>query len=130
QFSWPRSQCDKRGQYQVTWYSYRMPRRTSIRVDLGVEELERRYRAAGDPVARSQWQMVWLLAQREPSARVAAVRGDALRWVRTVARRYNAGAEQGSGDRRHATRGGPRRVEDAGRRRRVRGGSGSSLGAR
>jgi hypothetical protein len=85
-----------------------MPRRTSIRADLGVEDLERRYRATRDPVARSQWQIVWLLAQGEPSERVAAVTGYALTWVRTVARRYNADGEAGIGDRRHANRGGTR----------------------
>ncbi len=85
-----------------------MPRRTSIRADIGVEEVERRYRAARDPVARSHWQSVWLLAQGEPSERVRAVTGYSLTWVRTVARRYNAGAEQGIGDRCHANRGGTR----------------------
>ena len=85
-----------------------MPRRTSIRAGLSNEELERRYRQAGDPVARSQWQMVWLLAQGEPSERVAAVTGYSLTWVRTVARRDNARGEAGIGDRRHANRGGPR----------------------
>jgi transposase len=73
-----------------------------------VKELERRYRAAGDPVARSQWQIVWLLAQGEPSERVAAVTGYSLTWVRTVARRYNADGAAGIGDRRHANRGGRR----------------------
>jgi transposase len=85
-----------------------MPRRTSIRADRSVEELERCYRQAGDPVARSQWQIVWLLAQGEPSERVAAVTGYSLTWVRTVARRYNARGEAGIGDRRHANRGGRR----------------------
>ena len=85
-----------------------MPRRTSVRADLSVEELERRYRAAGDPVARSQWQIVWLLAHGEPSERVSAVTGYSLTWVRTVARRYNAEGAPGIGDRRHANRGGPR----------------------
>jgi len=85
-----------------------MPRRTSIRADLSDEELEQRYRQAGDPVARSQWQIVWLLAHGEPSERVAAVTGYSLTWVRTVARRYNARGEAGIGDRRHANRGGTR----------------------
>jgi transposase len=71
-------------------------------------ELERRYRQAGDPVARRQWQIVWLLAQGELSERVAAVTGYSLTWVRTVARRSNAAGEAGIGDRRHANRGGPR----------------------
>jgi transposase len=59
-------------------------------------------------VARSQWQIVWLLAQGERSERVAAVTGYSLTWVRTVARRSNAEGAPGIGDRRHANRGGPR----------------------
>ena len=62
-------------------------------------------------MARSHWQIVWLLAQGEPSERVRAVTGYSLTWIRTVARRYNAGAEQGQqgiGDRRHANPGGRR----------------------
>ena len=59
-------------------------------------------------MARSQWQIVWLLALGEPSERVAAVTGYSLTWVRTVARRYNADGAAGIGDRRHANRGGPR----------------------
>jgi len=35
-----------------------MPGRASVRADTGVEELERRYRQAGNPVARSRWQIV------------------------------------------------------------------------
>jgi transposase len=85
-----------------------MPKRTSIRADLSVKELERRYRQAADPVARSHWQIVWLLAQGEPSERVRAVTGYSLTWIRTVARRYNAAGAPGLGDRRHANRGGTR----------------------
>ncbi len=80
----------------------------SIRADLSGEELERRYRQASDPVARSQWQIVWLVAQGQPSEQVVEVTGYSLTWVRTVARRYNADGEQGIGDRRHANGGGPR----------------------
>lgn len=85
-----------------------MGKRIQIRADLSTEELERRYRQAQDPVARSQWQIVWLLALGEPSERVAAVTGYSLTWIRTVARRYNAEGAAGIGDRRHANRGGPR----------------------
>jgi transposase len=72
------------------------------------EELEQCYRQASDPVARSQWQIVWLLAQGQPSERVVETTGYSLTWVRTVARRYNADGTKGIGDRRHANRGGPR----------------------
>lgn len=85
-----------------------MAKRISIRVDLSVEELERRYRQAHDPVARSQWQIVWLLACGQPSERVGELTGYSLTWVYTVARRYNAEGEQAPGDRRHGNPGGPR----------------------
>src|SRR5262249_24698089 len=84
-----------------------MPKRISIRADLKVAELEQRYRGSRDPVARSQWQIVWLLAQGQPSELVVEVTGYSLTWVRTVARRYNAEGEPGIGDRRHANPGGP-----------------------
>jgi transposase len=69
-----------------------------------VEELHRRYREAGDPVARSQWQGLWLLAQGAPTAQVAATTGYSVRWVQEVARRYRAGPGA-IGDRRHANPG-------------------------
>jgi transposase len=85
-----------------------MGKRISIRVDLSVEELERRYRQAQDPVARSQWQIVWLLAHGRPSEQVGETTGYSLTWVYTVARRYNANGEKGIGDGRHGNPGGPR----------------------
>jgi len=80
----------------------------SIRADLSVEELERRYRQAQDPVARSQWQIVWLVAQGQTSEQAEQSTGYSLTWIRTVVRRYNAHGEAGIGDQRHANRGGPR----------------------
>jgi len=91
-------------------YAYRMARPINIRADLRVDELERRYRQAQDPVARSQWQIVWLLAQGQSSARVAAATGYSLTWIRAIARRYWAEGEAGIGDGRHRNRGGPRRL--------------------
>jgi len=55
-------------------------------------------------VARSQWQMLWLLAQGVPTARVAAATGYSVRWVQEVARRYRAGPAA-VGDRRRANPG-------------------------
>src|SRR5262249_54294238 len=85
-----------------------MQKRISIRADVGVEELERRYRQAQDPVERSQWQIVWLLARGQPSEQVGETTGYSLTWVYTVARRYNADGEQGIGDGRHRNPGGAR----------------------
>ncbi len=75
---------------------------------MSVEELEQRYRQAQDPVARSQWQIVWLLAQGAHSETVAATMSYSLTWIRTIARRYHAQGVAGMGDRRHGTPGGPR----------------------
>jgi transposase len=71
---------------------------------LSAEELHRRYRTAGDPVARGQWQMLWLLATGLPTAQVAAATGYTVRWVQEVARRYRAGPAA-TGDRRHGNPG-------------------------
>lgn len=74
---------------------------------LPVDELERRYRRARDPVARSHWQIVWLLALGARTAEVARVTGYSVNWVREVAKRYRAGGPEALGDRRHANPGAP-----------------------
>lgn len=66
-----------------------------------VDALEQRYRRATDPVARSQWQMVWLLAGGMPTAEVARVTGYSVHWVREIAKRYREQGPAGIGDRRH-----------------------------
>lgn len=78
-----------------------MPKRLSIQAHLGVDELATHYRRAKDPVARSHWQVVWLLAQGLASAQVAAVTGYTVNWIRTIARRYNQRGPAGLEDRRH-----------------------------
>jgi hypothetical protein len=55
-----------------------MPKRITITPHLPVEELERRYRQAKDPIERSHYQIIWLLAQGKPSEEVAAVTGYSL----------------------------------------------------
>lgn len=69
-----------------------------------IEELHQRYREAEDPVARSQWQMLWRLAGGAPTAEVARSTGYSVRWVQEVARRYRAGPAA-IGDRRHGNPG-------------------------
>lgn len=76
----------------------------TIAPHLSVDELEQRYRRADDPIARSQWQMVWLLARGLPTGQVARVTGYSVRWVQEIARRYRAGP-QAIGDRRHGNPG-------------------------
>jgi transposase len=72
---------------------------------LPAAELERRYRRARDPVLRSHWQTVWLLAGGAPSAEVARVTGYSVNRVREVARRYREGGRAALGDRRRGNPG-------------------------
>jgi transposase len=85
-----------------------MQKPLSIAEHLPVGELERRSRQATDGVARSQWQILWLLAGGQSTARVAATTGYSLTWIRTVAHRYNADGPAGVGDRRHRNPGAKR----------------------
>src|SRR3954471_15913259 len=80
-------------------------RRLRIPPHLALDELEQRYRGAKDPVARSQWQMVWLLSRGTPTAEVACVTGYSVPWVREIARRYREEGAAGIGDRRHTNSG-------------------------
>ncbi len=79
-----------------------MARLLVIPPHLPVAELERRYRRAHDPVARSHWQIIWLLARGEPPAAVAGATGSSVTWVREVAKRCREGGPAALGDRRHA----------------------------
>ena len=57
-------------------------------------------------MARSQWQILWLLAGGMPTAEVARVTSYSVRWVQEIARRYRAGPEA-IGDHRHTNPGAP-----------------------
>jgi transposase len=83
-----------------------MPRRTQVAEHLSLSELEQRYRQARDPVARSHFQIVWLLAQGKTRVEVAAVTGYGVRWIGEIIRRYNHDGPDALGDRRHANPGG------------------------
>lgn len=76
-----------------------------IPAHLALDELERRYRRADDPVARSQWQIVWLLAGGASTAAVAESTGYSMNWIREIARRYREDGSAGIGDRRHTNPG-------------------------
>jgi transposase len=83
-----------------------MGRRIVMAAHASADELAAQYRAARDPVERSQRQIIWLLACGRSRAEVAAVTGYSARWVSTVLARYNAAGPAGLGDRRHANAGG------------------------
>jgi transposase len=80
-------------------------RRFRLTPHLHLAELEARYRRASDPVARSHWHMLWLLAQGQSIQEVACNTGYSATWIATIARRYNREGPAGVGDRRHANPG-------------------------
>lgn len=90
-----------------------MARPLSVASHLSVEEVAHRYRQAHDPVARSHYQIVWLLSQGQSSAQVAAVSGYCREWVREVLRRYNGGGSEALGDQRRTNAGQPPLLDDA-----------------
>ena len=89
------------GSYQILMYTDYMPKRLSIQAHLALDELETRYRRDTEPVARSHWRISWLLAQGLASARVAAVSGDPVNGIGTMARRDNPQGPAGLEDRRY-----------------------------
>jgi transposase len=82
-----------------------MARTLTLPPHLPIEELERRYRTAPDPIARGHWQTIWLLARGQPTATVADVTSYSVNWVRELARRYREDGPDGLGDRRHTNPG-------------------------
>ena len=76
-------------------------KRLKLSNHLAVDELELRYRQASDAVARSHWQILWLLGQGRLSEEIASVTGYSLTWIRTIVRRYNTQGPTGVGDQRH-----------------------------
>ena len=77
-----------------------MVKRLTLRAHLSTDELERHYREARDPVARSQWQILWLVARGQATAAIVASTGYSPTWIYQIVRRYNADGGAGVGDRR------------------------------
>lgn len=84
-----------------------MPRRVTVAPHLSREDLFARYRQAGDPIERSHWQVVWLVAEGHPVPDVARLVGYNANWVRTILRRFNAEGPAGLVDRRRHNPGQP-----------------------
>lgn len=82
-----------------------MPKRLRLEEHLSTEELEDRYRKARDPVARSHYQIVWLLSSGKLTREVTEATGYSPEWIREISRRYNEGGAEGLGDRRHGNPG-------------------------
>src|SRR5258707_9184354 len=80
-----------------------MPRHIRLEPHLTDDELQDRYRRAADPVERSHWHFLWLLAGGMTATAVAAVTGYSAYWIGQIARRYNTDGPDGVRDRRHTT---------------------------
>jgi transposase len=70
-------------------------RRIKLAAHLTVEELGEQYRRTREPVERTRWQMLWLLAQGQQAQHVATVTGYCAKWVGLVARQYNVAGPAG-----------------------------------
>ena len=77
----------------------------TVRQRKTVAELEARFRASKDVVARSHCQVVWLLAKGHSTAEVAEIVALSPRWVNKLARRYEAEGAEALGDRRRRNAG-------------------------
>jgi transposase len=66
-----------------------MPKYVQVAAHLTSDELEQQYRQAVDPVERSHFQIIWLLACGKRAREVAEVTGYCANWIRILARRYN-----------------------------------------
>lgn len=80
-----------------------MPKRIRLHPYLSEHDLHERYRQTHDPVERSRWQFLWLLAQGLTATAIAGVTGYSAYWIGRIARRYNrAGPDAVRDQRRHA----------------------------
>jgi transposase len=81
-----------------------MARRISLEPHLTIEELEGRYRITKDPVERSRWHFLWLLARGLTAKLVASITGYSAYWIGRIAQRYNQRGPDGVNDLRHQSR--------------------------
>ena len=84
-----------------------MPRYATVTPHLSVADLAVRYRQAHDPVERTHWQLIWLVASGHRIPEVASLLGYTANWVREIVRRYNVEGPAGLIDRRQHSPGHP-----------------------
>jgi transposase len=73
---------------------------TTIQSHLNSSELEARYEAAGDPIAKNHFHALWLLSSGYEVDEVAELLSFSTRWVRELIKRYDEGGPQWLGDQR------------------------------
>ena len=89
-----------------------MPKRITIAPHLSVEELEKRYRKTKDPLERSHYQIIWLLAQGRRTEEVAAITGYSRNWIYELVWGYNRIGPETLGDGRHQNPGAKPLLDD------------------
>jgi transposase len=73
---------------------------TCIEPHLSAAELEHRYKTATEPIAKSHFHALWLLARGYGIGQVAGLLSFSTRWVRILIERYNEGGPDRLGDQR------------------------------
>jgi transposase len=81
-----------------------MARRISLAPYLTIEAIAGRYQSTTDPVERSHWHFLWLLARGLTATVIASITGYSAYWIGRIARRYNQHGPEGVKDLRHQSR--------------------------
>jgi len=89
-----------------------VPKYVTVEAHLSLDELAHLYRKAVDPVERSHFHIIWLLAQGKRFSEVALVTRYCLNWIRILARRYNQEGAQVLADQRKQNTGAPALLSD------------------
>jgi transposase len=82
-----------------------MPKKIVLKNHLSPEELWIRYRDTKNPIERSHYQIIWLLAQGKNTEEVAEVTGYSRTWIYQIMSRYNQQGVEGLGDKRSNNQG-------------------------
>jgi transposase len=81
-----------------------MTRSIHLEPHLRTDELATRYRSAKDPVERSHWHFLWLLARGFTAKAIASLTGYSAYWIGQIVRRYHALGPEGVKDQRRLAR--------------------------
>ncbi|RQH55322.1 helix-turn-helix domain-containing protein [Okeania hirsuta] len=82
-----------------------MPRLLKLEPHKSIEELEKLYRQTQDPIERTRWQILWLIAKGHKVEEVAEVTGYRRGSIYRIVGRYNRLGIDGLKDRRHQHQG-------------------------
>src|SRR4028119_2174989 len=78
-----------------------MPKRLKLEPHQTPSELSKLYRQASDPIERTRYQIIWLLARGRVTEDVASVTGYCRNSIYRLVRRYNQLGVNGLKDKRH-----------------------------